>query len=91
MNVRIYTTRSCGYCWAAKTLLGKRAVAFEEIDVTGDAQTRKWLVEQTGQRTVPQIFIGDVPVGGYRELSELERSGKLQAILDGREPPPPVV
>lgn len=91
MNVRIYITASCGYCYAAKSLLQKRGVAFEEIDVTGDASKRQWLVEQTGQRTVPQIFVGEVPVGGYRELSALDRAGKLEAIVDGREPPPPVL
>jgi glutaredoxin 3 len=91
MKVRIYTTTHCGYCYAAKSLLQKRGVAFEEIDCTGDPSTREWLIEQSGQRTVPQIFIGDVAIGGYRELSLLDRSGKLQSILDGQESPPSVV
>jgi glutaredoxin 3 len=91
MNVRIYTTTHCGYCGAAKSLLAKRGVAFEEIDCTRDPATRQWLIEQTGQRTVPQIFIAGVAIGGYRELSALDRDGKLRAILDGEAAPPPVL
>jgi glutaredoxin 3 len=91
VSVRIYTTLACGYCEAAKALLRRRGVAFDEIDCSGDATTRQWLVERTGQRTVPQIFIGDVPVGGYRELSGLDRDGRLEAILEGEDSPPSVV
>lgn len=90
VDVRIYTTSYCGYCHAAKRLLAQRGVAFQEIDCTNDAETRRWLVEQSGQRTVPQIFIGGVPVGGYSELSALDRGGRLGAILAGDEAPPSV-
>ena len=89
-KVRIYTTSYCGYCRAAKALLGERSVQYEEIDCTDDGDTRRWLVEQTGQRTVPQIFIADVPVGGFSELSALDRAGRLAAILAGDEAPPSV-
>jgi glutaredoxin 3 len=90
VDVRIYTTDYCGYCRAAKALLQQRGVAFEEIDAA-DPATRTWLIEKTGQRTVPQIFIAGVPVGGYSELSGLERAGKLEAILAGAEAPPSVL
>ncbi len=90
-EVRIYTTTYCGYCHAAKSLLRERGVAFQEIDCTDDAATRKWLIEKTGQRTVPQIFIADVAVGGYSELSALDRAGKLRAILAGEAAPPSVL
>jgi glutaredoxin 3 len=90
MDVRVYTTNYCGYCHAAKALLQQRGIAFEEIDCSNDPATRKWLIEQTGQRTVPQIFIGDVPVGGFSELSGLDRAGKLRAILAGETAPPSV-
>ena len=90
-EVRIYTTSYCGYCHAAKSLLTQRGVAFQEIDCTDDAATRKWLIEQTGQRTVPQIFIGGVAVGGFSELSALDRAGKLRAILAGEAAPPSVL
>lgn len=88
VDVQIYTTTYCGYCNAAKSLLRERGVAYQEIDVTQDADKRRWLVDTTGQRTVPQIFIAGVPVGGFSELSAIDRQGKLTAVLDGSEPPP---
>jgi len=90
-EVRIYTTSYCGYCHAAKSLLAQRGATFQEIDCTDDPATRKWLIEQTGQRTVPQIFIGGVAVGGFSELSALDRAGKLRAILAGEAAPPSVL
>jgi len=81
VQVTIYTTRACGYCVAAKRLLDRRGVPYEEIDVTADAAKRAWLIEATGRRTVPQIFIGGEPVGGYDELAALERAGRLEAML----------
>jgi glutaredoxin 3 len=80
-DVTIYTTRFCGYCFAAKRLLDKRSIAFEEIDVSGDAEKRAWLVEATGRRTVPQIFIRGESIGGYDELAALDRAGKLAPLL----------
>jgi glutaredoxin 3 len=77
VRAKIYTTDYCGYCHAAKSLLHRRGIAFEEIDASGSDSLRKWLVTATGQRTVPQIFLDDRPIGGYRELSALDRSGKL--------------
>lgn len=75
--VRVYSTTFCGYCVLAKRLLGQRGIDFEEIDVSGDHDARAWLVKATGRRTVPQIFIGDEPIGGYEELRALDRSGEL--------------
>ena len=80
-DVRIYTTRVCGYCVAAKRLLAARAIPYEEIDVSGDDARRAWLVETTGLRTVPQIFIGGESIGGYDELAALDRSGQLAGKL----------
>jgi glutaredoxin 3 len=80
-EVTVYTTRICGYCVLAKRLLAARNVPFREIDVTGDREKRVWLVEATGQRTVPQIFIAGTSIGGYRELAALDRSGELAARL----------
>ncbi len=71
---------------AAKRLLGARGVAYEEVDVTGNASARAWLLETTRRRTVPQIFVGDRPIGGYRELAALDRSGELRKLV---EPPTP--
>ncbi len=90
IDVRIYTTPSCGYCVAAKALLRAHAAPYDEIDVSAAPDQRAWLLEQTGQRTVPQIFLAGVPVGGYRELAQLASDGRLRAILDGAERPDPV-
>lgn len=79
-EVRVYTTRVCGYCVAAKRLLAVRGVAYEEIDVSNDDEKRAWLVETTGRRTVPQIFIGGESIGGFEELALLDRSGQLRAM-----------
>jgi glutaredoxin 3 len=79
--VRIYLTDWCPFCSRARMLLDRKGLSYEEIDVDGDQPTRKWLAETTGQRTIPQIFIGDEPVGGYTELANLERTGTLDQKL----------
>ena len=80
-QVVIYTTRICPYCVRAKQLLQRKGVAYEEVDVSNDYATRMQLVERTKQRTVPQIFVGDTHVGGYDDLSALDRAGKLDVLL----------
>lgn len=76
-NIKIYTTSSCPYCDAAKRLLQERKLPFEEIDVS-DAHKKEELKKKTGWRTVPQIFINDKLIGGYQELAEMDRNGKLK-------------
>jgi glutaredoxin 3 len=76
-EVTVYTTTMCGYCVAAKRLLSARKIAYREVDVSGDREKRAWLVRASGQRTVPQIFIGDESIGGYTELAALDGSGEL--------------
>ena len=80
-RVRMYTTRWCGYCSAAKRFLAAKGVEVDEIDVTSDADARRWLVDTTGQSTVPQIFVGDVHVGGYTDMRALDASGGLDPLL----------
>jgi glutaredoxin 3 len=81
-RIVIYTTPFCGYCRAAKTLLGNKGLEFEEIDVAFDAETRAEMIQRAqGLRTVPQIFIHGRHVGGYDELAAFEREGKLDALL----------
>jgi glutaredoxin 3 len=82
-KVTVYTTSYCPYCVRAKALLKRKGVDFEEIAVDGDDQRRLWLVEQTGQRTVPQIFAGERSLGGFSDLDALDRAGKLDPILRG--------
>ncbi len=80
--VKIYTTTYCGYCVRAKDLLTRKGVKYEEVDVTGDDDMRTKLVEMSGgQRTVPQIFIGDTHVGGYSDLARLDSEGRLDPML----------
>ena len=79
--IRMYTTRWCGYCVRAKALLRSRGLAFEEILLDDDPAFRQTLHELTGGWTVPQIAIGDEVIGGYTELWQLHRSGRLQEKL----------
>jgi len=69
-NATIYTTDYCGYCRAAKKLLEEYQISYQEIDVTHNPSLRQWLLEKTGQRTVPQIFFDDKSIGGYTELAK---------------------
>lgn len=82
-KVTVYTKQRCPYCVRAKHLLGKKGVAYEEISVEGRDDLRAWLVERTGQLTVPQIFAGDRPLGGYTDLAALDDEGALDPILRG--------
>ncbi|TKA94013.1 glutaredoxin 3 [Cereibacter changlensis] len=82
--VEIYTTPLCGYCHAAKRLLGSKGVAFTEIDVSRDPALRAAMTKRAnGGRTVPQIFIGDKHVGGSDDLHALDDAGKLDPLLAG--------
>ncbi len=81
-QIEIYTSPLCGYCHAAKRLLSEKGVSFSEIDVSRDHERRaEMLGRANGRRTVPQIFVGDTHVGGYDDLSALDRSGKLDPLL----------
>jgi glutaredoxin 3 len=90
MDIRLYSTTYCGYCVAAKNLLLQRELPFSEIDCTNDPATRARLVEDTGRRTVPQIYLDNVPIGGFDELRRLDRSGELARIVAGEIPPKPI-
>jgi glutaredoxin 3 len=81
MRVKMYTTRVCPYCYRAKSLLKQKGIPYDEIDVSLDSQTRNWLVEMTGQKTVPQIFIDGKPIGGSDDLHALHQSGELDRIM----------
>ena len=78
----IYTMPICGYCACAKALLKAKGAAFEEIDVFMNMDARAKMQNMSGGRnTVPQIFIGDVHVGGSDDLAALDRAGELDALL----------
>ncbi|MHB8641331.1 MAG: glutaredoxin domain-containing protein [Gaiellaceae bacterium] len=80
-RVRVYSTRWCGYCVRAKVLLESRGIEFEEILLDDDPNFRQTIFGLTGGWTVPQILIGDEPIGGYTELVRLDRSGVLDEKL----------
>jgi glutaredoxin 3 len=81
-KVEIYTTPFWPYCERAKALLGRKGIAFEEVDAPHGSQARKDAIARSGGRTtVPQIFIDDRAIGGSDDLSALDRAGKLDALL----------
>ena len=82
-DVTLYTTRFCPYCVAAKRLLDAKGVSYQDIPVDGDSELRQQMTARAGQRTVPQIWIGDSHVGGYTDLAALEQRGLLDELLRG--------
>ena len=81
-SVEIYTSPLCGFCHAAKRLLNEKGVDFSEVDVLKQPDRKPEMIQRaSGGRTVPQIFIGDIHVGGCDDLYALERAGKLNSLL----------
>lgn len=80
-KVTIYTRQFCGYCTAAKRLLERKGVAFDDIDATGAPDKRQEMMQRSGRTTFPQIFIGDRHVGGCDDLYALEGAGDLDRWL----------
>lgn len=81
--ITIYTTAWCGYCRRARKLLQDKSLVFTEIDIGGDGELREEMMKRSQRDTVPQIFIGDLHVGGCDELYALSRSGELDRITRG--------
>jgi glutaredoxin 3 len=79
--VTIYLTEACSYCGAARMLLTKKGVRYEERVVSRDPGLRDEMVERTGKTSVPQIFVGSTHVGGFDELYALDSSGELDKLL----------
>jgi glutaredoxin 3 len=81
-KIDIYTKWGCGYCYRAKALLDGKGAAYEEIDITlGGPKREEMLARAPTAMTVPQIFIGDIHVGGSDDLQALDRTGKLDMLL----------
>lgn len=81
-EVTIYTTAWCPFCMRAKALLQQKGIVFREIDVEEGRELRQEMISRSGgRRTVPQVFIGDVHVGGSEELAAAEGSGQLDRLL----------
>ena len=80
-KVIVYSKKVCPYCDRAKALLTQKQVAYEEIRVDLDSVALQTMLDKSGRRTVPQIFINDQPVGGFDDLWALEQAGKLDDLL----------
>ena len=81
-NITVYSGPMCGFCDAAKRLLTRNNLSYTEIDVsTKDGLRDEMTKKANGRRTIPQIFFNDEHVGGYQELRDLEKSGKLMSSL----------
>jgi glutaredoxin 3 len=81
-RVTMYTTAVCPYCQQAERLLASRGVAsIDKVRIDLDPARRQEMMERTGRRTVPQIYVGDVHVGGYDDLVALDRAGGLDPLL----------
>ena len=79
IQVLIYSSSLCGYCYQAKTLLKKKNISFQEIDIDEDFNKREEMIARSNGRTsVPQIFFGDIHIGGCDDLLNLDRVGKLE-------------
>ncbi len=86
VSIEIYTRPGCGYCSAAKSLLTRKKAAFTEFDVATDPALRQEMSNRAGAgSTFPQIFIGQIHVGGCEELYALDREGKLDSLLAGEK------
>ena len=80
-EILIYTTNICPYCIMAKRLLDKKSASYTEINVDAQTGLREEMMRKTKRRTVPQIYIGDLHVGGFDELYALEHQNKLDTLL----------
>ena len=84
-KIRMYSTAVCPFCQRAEMLLKSKGVAeIEKIRIDLDPAKRDEMMEKTGRRTVPQIYIGEVHVGGFDDLAALDRAGKLDPLLRGQ-------
>lgn len=77
----MYSSMLCPYCMMAKRLLAHKGVEYEHLNVDGDPARRQEMMERSGRRTVPQIFINDVSVGGFDDIAALDARGELDQLL----------
>ena len=82
-KVTVYTKRNCPYCVRARRSSRRRASRTRRLAWRRTTSCARWLVERSGQMTVPQVFVGERPLGGFSDIDALEREGRLDAILRG--------
>ena len=80
-NVKIYTREWCGFCTSALRLLDKKGIKYEHIDASGNRDIRAYIAQESGQSTVPQIFINGKSIGGYSDLKALDDRGELDKMI----------
>ncbi|MDZ7751054.1 MAG: glutaredoxin 3 [Gammaproteobacteria bacterium] len=80
-NVEIYLTTHCPYCIRARRLLDNKGISYDVVDVGADRELWRQMMQRSQRRTVPQVFIDEVAVGGFDDLVQLEREGRLDALL----------
>ena len=80
-KIVVYSSQNCPYCEHAKELLRKKGATFEEIRIDLDPSKREEMIEKSGRRTVPQIFIDGQSIGGFDDLAKLEKNGQLDVLL----------
>ncbi len=82
IEIVMYKTDWCPFCYLAEQLLRRKGIErITQINISSDPEKRMAMIQRSGRRTVPQIFIGDTHVGGYDDLAALERAGRLDALL----------
>lgn len=82
-QITLYTSAMCGYCTAAKNFLKSKGMVWNEVRIDRDPAERERMLARGGRTSVPQIFVGDIHVGGYEEMIALHRAGKLEPLLVG--------
>tara|TARA_R110002072_G_scaffold112331_1_gene241291 strand:+ start:2448 stop:2717 length:270 start_codon:yes stop_codon:yes gene_type:complete len=80
-EVIMYSSQYCPFCFRAKSIFQQKSVTFKELDVDANPQLRKEMMEKSGQRTVPQIWVGELHIGGCDDLMTIQRSGELDELL----------
>ncbi len=85
IKITMYASEYCSYCMAARMLLKKKGVDYDEVLVSDDRALRQEMERRSNKTSVPQIFIGDQPIGGFDELYELEESGELDRMLNQQQ------
>ncbi len=81
--IEIYVKQWCPYCAMAKQLLSEKGRNWNEIDIEAQPERRGEMIERSGRRTVPQIFVGEQHVGGFDDLKALDDAGRLDSLLEG--------
>ncbi|NLA67871.1 MAG: glutaredoxin 3 [Gammaproteobacteria bacterium] len=84
--ITLYTSAVCAYCVAAKNFLRSKGLEWTEVRIDTDPAERQRMVERAGRTSVPQIFVGDVHVGGYDDMMALHRTGGFEPLLEGKGP-----